>query len=334
MPLPPEGHEAENGLRVADRSEIDPEEWEDLLAADPRSTLFQHPRWNLRYARHHPRARARWLEARDGAGELVAGLPYVRTQRFGLRAVVSGAGGTYAGPVARHPTGRAEAELIARFLERGGPRVVRRELVWGQAEPPVPASPWLRSIEAAVFEVPEDFEAFWRGTFPKNRRNECNRSERRGLRVELTRDEAALRRFLPIYEGQAKEWGIEAEPGEYLVEVLREEPRALFFVARFEQEVIGGHVCFQLEDQLFAWTGTTQRREGLFPSSLLIKEEARYVCEHGLGLLNLGSSLGLSGVASYKRLLGASSARRWLLFREARPLGWVRSLRRGRGEVQ
>ena len=109
MLLRPEGSEAESSLRIADRSEIDPEEWESLLAADSRSSLFQHPQWNLRYARHHRSAQARWLEARDAHGHLVAGLPYVRTQRFGLRALASGAGGTYAGPVARCAGGRVKA---------------------------------------------------------------------------------------------------------------------------------------------------------------------------------------------------------------------------------
>jgi CelD/BcsL family acetyltransferase involved in cellulose biosynthesis len=330
MSIRPEADGEEGSLHVTDRSTIDRLEWEALLAADPRATLFQHPSWNLRYTRHHPRTQARWLEARDGGAMLHGGLPYVRAHRLGLGALVSGVGGTYAGPVAREPGGAAERALLRFFLQWGGPRVVRRELVWGRPEPPAGDLAALREIETAVFEARGGFESFWRGTFPKNRRNECNRSERRGLHVRASRDEDDLRRFLPIYQDQARRWGIQAEPAEYLLEILREEAATLFFAAVLDGDVVGGHLCFHLADELLAWTGTTRRIEGVFPSSLLIKEEMRYTCDQGLGSLNLGSSLGLSGVASYKRLLGATSSRRWLLFREAWPARLARRLRRAR----
>lgn len=308
--------------RLVDHVEV--AEWEALLASDPRASVFHHPRWNQRYARFHPTVRARWFEVRDGAGALVGGLPFVESRRAGFVAWTSGVGGTFGGPVVTQPEGEAESALVDAFTTAGGWRVVRRELVWDGALPPAGPSPF-RSIEAAVLDLREGFEPFLREHFPKKRRNECNRSDRRGLVINPEGSVAELAEFHGLYCDQAAEWGVRPEPLDYLKAVLEEEGSAHFFVGIQEGRVVGGHLCFTRPDRLFAWIGTTKRMPTTFPSSLLIREEARWAADHGLAWLDLGSSVGLTGVAQYKRLLGADSRTRQLLFREAWPLrAWGR----------
>jgi CelD/BcsL family acetyltransferase involved in cellulose biosynthesis len=321
---------ATRGFCIGVRSAVDEAAWEELLRVDPRATPFQRPSWLLRYARFHPRAVVRFLEARDGDGRLAAGLGYAEVRRAGVRAMASGVAGTYGGPVSRPGASEAERALWADYLHRGGPRVVRRELLWGHREPPAGGERAMKRIDASLIDLSQGFDHFWMHQFPKNRRNECNRSERRGLAVEQSADVSDLERFAPLYREMSGRWGIAPESSEWLSAVLLEEPSVRMFVARRDGELMGAHICVEMRDEIFVWIGTTARSREVFPSALLIREEVRFACGRGLRWLNLGSSLRLPGVAQYKRLLGASPGQRWLLLNEAAPLRWWTRLRRGR----
>jgi CelD/BcsL family acetyltransferase involved in cellulose biosynthesis len=298
--------------------------------SDPRATPFQQPSWLCRYARFHPRVLVRFLEARGEDGRLVAGLGYAEVRRAGVRAMTSGVAGTYGGPVSRSGAPAAERALMAEYLRRGGPRIVRRELLWGHREPPAGGERAMKRIDASLIDLSQGFDHFWMHQFPKNRRNECNRSERRGLAVAQSADVSDLERFVPLYREMSGRWGIAPESSEWLSAVLREEPSVRMFVARRDGELMGAHICVEMCDEIFVWIGTTARSREVFPSALLIREEARFACARGLKWLNLGSSLRLPGVAQYKRLLGASAGQRWLLLAEAAPLRWWMRLRRSR----
>jgi CelD/BcsL family acetyltransferase involved in cellulose biosynthesis len=312
-------------------SEVDDEEWRKLIGNDPRARLFHEP-WVLRaFARHLRDVSALWMELRSSDGRLCAGLPIAQRRRGYFCAWSSGPGGTYGGPVIDtielgESADAVRLRLLHEYSRLFRFRVVRRELVFGHEE--APAGSGLRCIDSALLRTDTDFEDFLRQRFPKNRRNECTRSERRGMRVRQTREHQELAAFHVIYAERSQEWGAELLPLALMWELLRTSPSVLCFVAEQDGAVVGGHICVRGRDELFAWVGTTRRMAETFPSSLLVREEARYACAEGLSRLNLGSSLGISGVQNYKRLMGAESRPLWVLRREAGP---ARLLRRGRG---
>ncbi len=315
---------ASEPIELVRGADMDPGAWQALVDADPRSTPFHALDWYKRFVHHHVATDVGLLVARSANGELKGGLPFVTRRRRGLGAVASGVAGTYGGPLVVGGQSDVEASLFAAFLKVGGPRTVRRELVWGNDSVPAVPDGFKIEIDAAILPTPGDFEEFLRDHFPKNRRNECNRSERRGLAVHITGDLADFDSFYAIYRDQAIEWGSRPESYQFLRSILEQEAACRFFVVQLDGEIVGGHLCFELKDQLFAWLGTTLRRPQVFPASLLIREEARYASEHGKSMLNLGNSMDLRGVANYKKLLGTQSIVRWLILQESLPLRWWR----------
>jgi CelD/BcsL family acetyltransferase involved in cellulose biosynthesis len=303
---------------------VDVREWEGLLGEDPRAMPFHHPRWIRRYAAHHPGKQARWLEARDGTGRLLAGLPFVVSARAGLRAVASGVAGTYGGPVTRPGADAAEARILEHYLRHGRPRTILREMLWGREEPPTGGGGVLRPIEAAVVDVRGGFETFWSHVLPMNRRNEYNRSERRGTSADESRRGEDLEAFHPLYRERAVRWRGPVHSLAFLRAVLEEEPACFLNVVRHDGLVVGGHLCFETPGEILAWLGASEHRRDIFPATVVVVADARAAARRGLARVNLGSSLGLQGVAHFKRLCGAESSRRWLLHREA---GWLRRLR-------
>ena len=173
--------------RVREVEFVEDLEWEKLLEEDPRSLLFHHPRWLRRYVLHHPNKEARWLEARDREGRLCAGLAFSLTRRLGLRAIASGVAGGYGGPVCVPGLADAESELMRNYLHLGRWRTVLREMLWAHTEPPAGDHDDLIPIEAAVLDLEGGFDRVWRESFSNNRRNECNRSEKRGLTTRVSR---------------------------------------------------------------------------------------------------------------------------------------------------
>lgn len=310
---------AHEAFRVEVRDDVDDAEWARLVASDPRAHVLQRPAV-LRLAAG-PGWTPRWFEVRDADGALRAGMGYVERSRLGLRSVVAGAVGLYGGPVAAPEDQDAESRLADAFADVARWRTLHRELVWAHPDPPRGSWARLQSLDAAVFDVDaEDFEAWWKGVFPKSRRNECNRSDRRGLVVDVEHDSASLEAFHPLYVERSATWGIEPQPLDLLQRLVDGFEEFFVFVTRGpEGRVIGAHVCIDLGDELFAWVGTTERRKDVFPSTVIVREEARWCHTHGRRRLNLGSSIGRSGVKDYKRMLGARLDRRWIVDADARP---------------
>lgn len=314
----------QSGFVIRTRDEVDPGEWRELLASDPRSLLFQAPAWLKRFVRHHPRKQARWLELRDEGGELLSGMPYSLSSRWGLRAIASGIGGTYGGPVSRRGEQEAEREILRHYLKLGGRRCVLHEMLWGHEAPPTGAEQELLPIETAVIDLSDGFEGFWAHSLTHNRRNECNRSERRGLISRESRELDLLRSFYPLYRQRSEQWGRIPHSLRLLEEIVEEEESSLLISCEYEGRVVGMHVCFDLGEEFLAWLGTSERLREVFPATMMVKAGVQAAVARGCKRMNLGSSLGLRGVSEFKKLVGAESSRRWLLHQQAGWLQWAR----------
>ena len=314
------------GLTLAVVDVVDDAEWDELSGRDPRAHGLLHPR-ALRCVTTAG-WRPRWYEVRDSDGGLRAGLGCAVRSRGGLLTLVAGPGGLYGGPVAGPDDAQAEALLAEAFGHRDRLRVVHRELVWARREPPRGDWSGLQALDAAVLDVDPhaSFDRFLMDVVPKNRRNECNRSDRRGLRTEVHADARALAEFHPLYVERCREWGTPPLSLELLTTLVDTVDQAMVFVTRdADDRLIGAHVCVDLGDELFAWVGTTERRKDVFPSTVLVREEARWCHQHGRSRLNLGSSIGRAGIEGYKKLLGARWDRRWIVDEDRRP--WRRRSR-------
>jgi CelD/BcsL family acetyltransferase involved in cellulose biosynthesis len=304
-----------DSLRCGLREEVDDSEWQVLIEQTPGATVFHHPRFARSIVSHARRWRAQWMEVRANES-LIGGLPILVHSQWGIEDWVSGWGGSYGGPLMLPGWESAGDELARGFHETRRSRRRRSEIVWAHEELPCGSWEGWRELRTSILDLGgfEEFDEFLMESFPKNRRNECSRSAKRGLRVECDSHGAHLSELWSIYRDQCLRWASEPVPQEVLRELLEECEEAQLFVALSDEEgVVGGHVCVQLGCELFAWLGTTRRMDKVYPSSLLIREEARWVHERGLSRLNLGSSMGIGGVQHYKELLGARETSRWIL---------------------
>lgn len=296
-------------LRVRDA--VDEAEWSALLRADPRSHVAQDPR----FLRTLIGARARWMEARDHAGVLRAGIAFEERRRGPLRTRVSGVGGAYGGPVAGPDDAAAEAALAEAFGRRG-PLTAHVEMVW--AGRIAPRGRWqdLRPLPTLELRIDpaRPFDHFLAEVFGRKGRKECNRSERRGFVARREPDARAWADFAAQLDTRSAQWGTQLPSAAVVERLLAEHDTIQLFAVRDARgEVAGVHLALEFPTELFAWIGTTARVEGANPATLLLREEARHAHARRLAGLNLGSSLGIGGVTRYKEMIGATEDARWIV---------------------
>ncbi len=314
-------------IRIVDAP--DPAEWRCLVDTCPDATFFHDRAWVELYVRHHGGRILHLVAHADG--RLVGGMIAVRVKRGVFHAIESLPLGTYGGPLVSPDFRDADtlrAALVERFLQLGRRGTcVRVQCVLRRG----PELPGFTTAPIHVIPVDLGFEHFWLKVFPRNRRNECNRAEKRNVEVRIGMSDAELDAFYPLHLDAHARWAMRPHPIGFFAE-LRGIPDVRVFTVLHEDTVLGAHFSLLSQDELLMWHGVT-RREGsktYFPSSMLVKRQAEEAVRLGLARLNLGGSGGLAGIENFKKLVGGESADTCVLEHNAWPARvWHRVRHRG-----
>ncbi len=194
-------------MRFEHAKEIDPVEWNALVASDSAATFFARAEWPELVASASPDASPFYLLAYDG-GRLVAGLPAVRTRRLGFSIIESLPHGTYGGVVSAPG---CPPEAVQALLER----YQRMAL-----EPPVAAAHLMdiRGIErglerfrardegAQIVRLDRPFDEIWSG-FRPSARNKIRKARKAGIRVRRGAAEADFRAYHSMLVELSADWG-------------------------------------------------------------------------------------------------------------------------------
>ena len=281
-----------------------------------------------------PGSRPLWLGVRAD-GRLLGGLAALATAgRLGR--LDSGPDGTAGGPLVRADLPAAEAEAVARTLfealvgVRGG--ALRgcgvalnpgHEERWGAL---LAADPhWRRrSVPAAVLDLEGGPEAV-AARLRKSKRNERNRSLRRGCEVGVSTEGEDLAAWHRLHVRAARHWGTQPLALGLLQDLVaqptgRDGGSAFFTCVKCEGRVIGGHLNLHRGPWVTAWSGVTDPdlARTHFPSTLAVWGDVEEACRRGARWLDLGASSGLATLADFKRTLGAVPRERgWYLAERA-----------------
>jgi len=165
-----------------------------------------------------------------------------------------------------------------------------------------------RPSPTAVLSLEGGPEVVARERLVVNKRNERNRGLRRGAEVFATNDAHFLAQYYPIYEKASEHWGIAPIPQDLLQDLLSDPDGRVFFTCvRLEDRVIGGHLCLQLGDVVFAWNGVSDPEFARthFPATLCFWGDIEAACERGARWLDFGASGGVNSLSGFKKYFGA-----------------------------
>ena len=300
------------------RAEADPPaDWDAFLGGCPEANIFHSTLWTQAVCRNIPGTEAIWLTVRL-ENRLVGGLVAVRCRRGPFVRIVSHYDGTSGGPVVVSDLAPDQQNgifdsLVAAYAGLRQSRVwVRTFSLSAAAEQRYGSilqnTNWCRqAIQAAIMPLAGGLEHVEKHVLKKNRRNERNRSLKRGCSYGVTTASDILVAYYPIYRAAAERWGITPTPLGLLRDMLAADGDHTFLTyVLFEDCVIGGHLNFHWGDRVIAWNGATlPEHENKFPATLLVWADLEEACRRQAAWLDLGGSGGKSSLANFKKLLGA-----------------------------
>jgi hypothetical protein len=308
-------------IRVSDRL---PTGWNSLVEATGSADFFHTPTWFEAVGRGYPDLQPLWITAQAG-DDLLAGLAAVRRVRSGrlpgsITRLESHLDGTSGGPLVRddlpEPTRQIlfqqllEAYLAQRTGLLSGCSFSLNTGQEASFGPLLESDPrWAcRQVPGAVIDLTSGLEQVEMTCLTNNKRNERNRGLKRGAGFFSTGDPEYLRRYYPIYEQAARQWGTPAVPLVALEELLAAGPDHAFFTCvTLGDEILGGHLCLVRGDRVMAWNGVTDPAHARthFPATLAIWGDIVECCRRGARSLDLGASGGVNSLRGFKKSFGA-----------------------------
>lgn len=327
-------------------AEAAPADWHVLLAADPAADYPHTAHWNESFCTNRSGARQLWWTVRRD-GQLVGGQVAVLTPSFRrlggvlpLHRLDSSVEGTSGGPLL-HPDLAATTQDDL-FTHLTGDLLVRRPSGLATAAIALnplsesrfghllaPTAGWVRQDSpTAMVPLRGGLEVVEKQRMVMNKRNERNRALRRGTEVFATREADLLAAYYPIYEQASSHWGVVPAPLGLLQDLLADPQDQVFFTCvRYEDQVIGGHLCLHQGDRVFAWNGVTDPTFARthFPATLCFWGDLVEACRRGAKWLDFGASGGVNSLAGFKKYFGAELMERGFYVNDSSGL---KSLRR------
>lgn len=318
------------------RSGRPPETWESLWEADPRATLFLHPRWMRALLEGYPRYRPLYLVAESEGG--AAGLlPLVRVSRLGLLQFLSLPFGTYGGPLVAPGADPETAGVLLRAFRdlSRTPRCLRFEMTL------LDPSPDLRRDAAKVLEgnvqefrthqvdLSRGMPHLWEHGYRRGTRKCVRAAERAGVTVSVEEGEDAVTRLMELYGTQVRNWPGITPYSPRLVRALAGDPAgdSRIYVARRDGAALAA--CLVLEHagrEVHPFvSGSLPEGRRLRAFHLLIHTALTDACARGFRTWNFGGSGGDRRIEFFKESFGAVPRP---LLRGFHMAGWARRLRK------
>ena len=288
---------------------------DDVALRSPAATFYHTSTWIESLIRTYPAMEFHCLVARSDDG-VVGYLPFFATRKGRIQRLWSLPFGTYGGPAVVDEA--AAQVLVDAFLAmRRDSGVYELGVVdfAGRVQRPL-----LRSERALthVLELTSEFKDVWVQRFDKSKRRQTRKARREGIDVTEARTVEEVKSYYAIYASKSRQWRQHVVYPESLFIDLFERGAdgVKLFLARSEDQLLGGHLNFYFKDTVVAWNGvTTDDSRGMQASTLLYASCIRHACDSGYKRYNLGASLGKTSLMEYKESLGgvaySYSVARW-----------------------
>ncbi len=327
-----------------------PADWDTLVQAVPAADYSHTSHWHVSNCASGAGAGQLWLIVRRD-GQLIAGLGAVLTPAFrriarvlSMHRLDSSVEGTSGGPLLHPDLSAADADrvfigLVAAFLSHRPSGLATATIALNPLNEkrfghllPLTGGWERQDSPTAMVSLAGGIETVAEQRLVMNKRNERNRGLRRGAEVFATTDADLLAAYYPIYKQASAHWGITPTPLALLSELLNDPADRVFFTCvRFEDQVIGGHVCLHLGDRVFAWNGVTDPAFARthFPATLCFWGDLVEACRRGAQWLDFGASGGVNSLAGFKRYFGAEVMERGFYVNDSSSMKTLR----GVGEI-
>jgi predicted N-acyltransferase len=316
-----------SSMRIETTFGIDaPDHWNSLANASD-AHFFQGAVWSSLIVKNQLGADAVWITAFHNDIP-VGGLVAIVANRLFATQLISSYQGTLGGPfslASLTDTEKTEVDslLLKEFVQHASHKKVISSAVYSSSsaakEVLCSAGFQERQFSGAVVDLAQGYDFVEMNLIKKNRRNERNRSMKRGCTTGVTVDPKIIDEYYPLYLKAVQRWKVEPVSEQFLRDLLAfSDGDAFMSIVRLEGKLIGGHINLSSGGITTAWNGATDLDlKDVFPASVLIFTDVAEACNRGCAVLDLGAHGGVKGVEQFKRMFGAESDSRKMYLKES-----------------
>lgn len=280
--------------------------WSAFVEQHPSATIFHHPRWIGLLARCYG-YRPFIAAVVDDHGQICAGLPMVEVNsRLTGRRWVSLPYSDHCAPLYLDSAGLIQ--LTDSLLELARARGIGRLQVRSTLPERREIEPQIDFVLHGLPLDPTPEQTLKR--FGHSHRQNVRTAEKRGVRVDVGTDLAAMRAFYDLQVQTRQRHGVPVQPWRYfgmLWDDLIAVGLGFVLLAYQDDQCIAGGVYLHWQQTLVAkYAASREDSLNLRPNDLLFWTAIRWGCEHGCQLLDFGrTEYGDQGLRQFKCRWGA-----------------------------
>ncbi len=301
---------------------VDPGEWRDLVANSRGASVFHTLEWQAAVVESFDEASPLFAIARDKAGRIIAGLPFIVFEGKRLKRIIpihefqSATFGLYGGPIFRR--GAVEADLLDSVLGKLDDimRVWRARsiaIVDNRHDPNyfAPYGFSAKTLYTHTLNLGGSLESV-KQNFSRTVRQNIKRAERSEVSVGAIQDAGDLDAF---YDIATSIWQKHGRDPVYPRDLYRNlysflAPQGMIRVhlARYRGQPIGGSMHFLFGGRIYNWmSGSYSEYLDLRPNHLLVSTMIEEGVQEGYKEYDFGSSPpDAAGLIAYKESFGAT----------------------------
>lgn len=280
---------------------IPKEGWRELLKKSPYATIYHTIEWMRVWIETFPSWKGFFVLLREN-DEILAGMPIIEVNRFGLKSYYSMPYGTYGGII-----GRRKFEILSYLLKR---RPFERIFIESFEEYPLLEKEGFKKIERGthITPLPSESTELWKRMIHKKTKGQIEEARRKGVEIKiLDKEEEIILCYEMVKETEERHRGLVKFPVELYKNIFKIMLKNLRWTIAMKENTYLAHlIAFPFKETIYIWGNASFSYSLPYrPNNALWWEMIEWGCRNGYKYANLGASPPeASGLIRWKERLG------------------------------
>lgn len=290
----------------------DSETWDRIYQQCSYATYFHSREWSeiwRSYTSGSIKPTPKLISFSDGKTALIPLLAVTQYKGLLTRLYMLSMDGGFGGWISPDPLTREHTTVLVQFLTRK----LGKELFWRlnpydelvfESGVPIQQMDYTHAIN-----LPQNFTS--RYTTQSAPVRKARKAEKAGVTISLASSLEDWQEYYQVYQSSLQRWGektISEHPWEFFAQLFhRNSPNIKLWLARYENRIAGGALCFYSQQHVVYWHGAGLAEFfHVRPVNLLMYTLLKDSYEQGYTWFDFYPSGGMEGVIAFKESLGAT----------------------------
>lgn len=295
--------------------------WRKLYTEDLASHFFQSPDWSQLISSYLPNMAPAHFAMHIGNKTYI--VPLIRSKKFGglFTTMMSLPLGTTGGILSEHPINSEIVHQLMQYVKSTCPLKITIRCQNEQLKSLLEPYGRIEQINALTLDLDRPYAQIEEELFSRNKRKLVNRGRRRGVIIANSKCAEHIDEYCVLQRKVEEQKGWATKFPEIFIRKMLTLKEADLWTAWIDNRLACAIVSFSYHGTVTAWQGILDRSLGetltAQPMNLLYASMIQYYQEQGCKVFDMGYSLGISSLETYKRGFGCKETPMYFLINES-----------------